>query len=132
MTERLVSKLHVALLSYDEREIRVRKNYLEEQNPAICCVCFHSGEELLRELRQRYGLPVIVVSARTEESEKVAALDSGADDYITKPFNLVELLARVRSQLRRYLKLGGGAVRPSAITLGGITLDDNAKSVTVE
>lgn len=52
MTERLVSKLHVALLSYDEREIRVRKNYLEEQNPAICCVCFHSGEELLRELRQ--------------------------------------------------------------------------------
>lgn len=47
MTERLVSKLHVALLSYDEREIRVRKNYLEEQNPAICCVCFHSGEELL-------------------------------------------------------------------------------------
>lgn len=50
MTERLVSKLHVALLSYDEREIRVRKNYLEEQNPAICCVCFHSGEELLREL----------------------------------------------------------------------------------
>jgi hypothetical protein len=52
LTERLVSKLHVALLSYDEREIRVRKNYLEEQNPAICCVCFHSGEELLRELRQ--------------------------------------------------------------------------------
>ena len=50
MTERLVSKLHVALLSYDEREIRVRKNYLEEQNPAICCVCFHSGEELLLEL----------------------------------------------------------------------------------
>ncbi len=48
MTERLVSKLHVALLSYDEREIRVRKNYLEEQNPAICCVCFHSGEELLQ------------------------------------------------------------------------------------
>ena len=80
MTERLVSKLHVALLSYDEREIRVRKNYLEEQNPAICCVCFHSGEELLRELRQRYGLPVIVVSARTHEGDKVAALDLGADD----------------------------------------------------
>ena len=51
------------------------------------------GLELLRELRQRYGLPVIVVSARTEESEKVAALDSGADDYITKPFGSPELLA---------------------------------------
>ena len=52
------------------------------------------GLELLRELRQRYGLPVIVVSARTEESEKVAALDSGADDYITKPFNTNLLISR--------------------------------------
>lgn len=59
------------------------------------------GLELLRELRQRYGLPVIVVSARTEESEKVAALDSGADDYITKPFGSPELLARIRAALRR-------------------------------
>lgn len=58
------------------------------------------GLELLRELRQRYGLPVIVVSARTEESEKVAALDSGADDYITKPFGSPELLARIRAALR--------------------------------
>jgi len=60
------------------------------------------GLELLRELRQRYGLPVIVVSARTEESEKVAALELGADDYITKPFSPRELLARVRAVLRRY------------------------------
>ena len=90
------------------------------------------GLELLRELRQRYGLPVIVVSARTEESETVAALDSGADDYITKPFNPVELLARVRSQLRRYLQLGGGTVQPSTLVIGGIRLDDNAKTVTVD
>ena len=59
------------------------------------------GLELLRELRQRYGLPVIVVSARTEESEKVAALDSGADDYITKPFSMRELMARVKANMRR-------------------------------
>lgn len=61
MTERLVSKLHVALLSYDEREIRVRKNYLEEQNPAICCVCFHSGEELLLDLRSSTDIGVFWV-----------------------------------------------------------------------
>ena len=127
MTERLVSKLHVALLSYDEREIRVRKNYLEEQNPAICCVCFHSGEELLRELRQRYGLPVIVVSARTEESEKVAALDSGADDYITKPFGSPELLARIRAALRR----SGPAANLSAFTTGELTIDYDKHLVTL-
>jgi len=127
LTERLVSKLHVALLSYDEREIRVRKNYLEEQNPAICCVCFHSGEELLRELRQRYGLPVIVVSARTEESEKVAALDSGADDYITKPFGSPELLARIRAALRR----AGPAANLSAFTTGELTIDYDKHLVTL-
>lgn len=69
MTERLVSKLHVALLSYDEREIRVRKNYLEEQNPAICCVCFHSGEELLRELRQQRSVDIVVLSSQLEDLE---------------------------------------------------------------
>lgn len=62
------------------------------------------GLELLRELRQRYGLPVIVVSARTEESEKVAALDSGADDYITKPFGVLELTARIRNLFKRTQK----------------------------
>lgn len=69
MTERLVSKLHVALLSYDEREIRVRKNYLEEQNPAICCVCFHSGEELLRELRQERSVDIVVLSSQLEDMD---------------------------------------------------------------
>lgn len=69
MTERLVSKLHVALLSYDEREIRVRKNYLEEQNPAICCVCFHSGEELLRELRQQRSVDIVVLSSQLEDMD---------------------------------------------------------------
>ena len=77
------------------------------------------GLELLRELRQRYGLPVIVVSARTEESEKVAALDSGADDYITKPFGSPELLARIRAALRR----AGPAANLSAFTTGELTID---------
>ena len=59
-------------------------------------------------------------------------LNVGADDYITKPFNPVEMLARARSQLRRYLQLGGGTVQPSTLIIGGIRLDDNAKAVTVD
>ena len=77
------------------------------------------GLELLRELRQRYALPVIVVSARTEESEKVAALDCGADDYITKPFGSPELLARIRAALRR----AGPAAGTTAFTTGALTID---------
>ena len=90
------------------------------------------GVEVVKSVRSWSQMPIIVVSARTEESEKVAALDSGADDYITKPFNPVELLARVRSQLRRYLQLGGGQVQASTLIIGGICLDDNAKTVTVD
>ena len=69
MTERLVSKLHVALLSKDEREIRNRKINLEEQIPASCCVCFHSGEELLRELRQQRSVDIVVLSSQLEDMD---------------------------------------------------------------
>ena len=86
------------------------------------------GLELLRELRQRYALPVIVVSARTEESEKVAALDCGADDYITKPFGSPELLARIRAVLRR----AGPAAGTTAFTTGALTIDYDKHLVTIE
>ena len=86
------------------------------------------GLELLRELRQRYALPVIVVSARTEESEKVAALDCGADDYITKPFGSPELLARIRAALRR----AGPVAGTTAFTTGALTIDYDKHLVTIE
>ena len=91
------------------------------------------GLELLRELRQRYGLPVIVVSARTEESEKVAALDSGADDYITKPFGSPELLARIRAALRRAgPALPNGEIAQSGkFTTGELTIDYDKHLVTL-
>ena len=72
------------------------------------------------------------LTAKGEDTDKVLGLNVGADDYITKPFNPVELLARVRSQLRRYLQLGGGQVQASTLVIGGICLDDNAKTVTVD
>lgn len=85
------------------------------------------GLDLLRELRQQHRLPVIVVSARTEEKEKVAALDSGADDYITKPFGSPELLARIRAALRR----ASPVQNTSAFTTGDLTIDYDKHRVTL-
>ncbi len=90
------------------------------------------GLTAMAQLRQTSNVPVILLTAKGEDTDKVLGLNVGADDYITKPFNPVEMLARVRSQLRRYLQLGGGQVRPSTLVIGGICLDDNAKAVTVD
>ena len=72
------------------------------------------------------------LSRRLSYQDKVEALDLGADDYITKPFNPIEVSARVKSQLRRYMQLGGGTVRPDVIRVGGIELDDKEKRVTLD
>ena len=90
------------------------------------------GITAMTRLRQSRNLPVILLTAKSEDTDKVLGLNMGADDYVTKPFNPVELLARVRSQLRRYMTLGGGHVAPTAVTIGGVSLDDNAKTVTVD
>ena len=90
------------------------------------------GLETLAKLREFSNIPVILLTAKGEDTDKILGLNIGADDYITKPFNPVEVLARVRSQLRRYLQLGGGSVRPTSYVIGGIELDDNAKTVTVD
>ena len=83
-------------------------------------------------LREESNIPVILLTAKSEDSDKVLGLNIGADDYITKPFNPIEVLARVRSQLRRYTTLGGMEVRPHRFVIGGIVLDDESKIVTVD
>lgn len=83
-------------------------------------------------LREASNVPVILLTAKSEDTDKIQGLNLGADDYVTKPFNPVEVLARVKSQLRRYLQLGGGTVRPTALRLGGIALDDRTKEVTLD
>lgn len=83
-------------------------------------------------LRKEYNIPIILLTAKSESSDKVLGLNIGADDYITKPFDPIEVQARVRSQLRRYTTLGGEVKRPDTITIGGIELDDNSKTVTVD
>ena len=84
-------------------------------------------------IREFSNAPIILLTAKSETEDKVLGLNVGADDYITKPFVPVEVLARVRSQLRRYATLGARPAENSGeITIGGITLDDRTKSVTVE
>ncbi len=84
-------------------------------------------------IREFSNAPIILLTAKSETEDKVLGLNVGADDYITKPFVPVEVLARVRSQLRRYAQLGS---RPkddkNELTIGGVTLDDRTKSVLVE
>jgi len=75
---------------------------------------------------------VILLTAKGEDTDKVLGLTVGADDYVTKPFNPVELIARVKAQLRRYMNLGGVVKRSSQIVIGGICLDDEAKLVTLD
>ena len=84
-------------------------------------------------IREFSNAPIILLTAKSETEDKVLGLNVGADDYITKPFVPVEVLARVRSQLRRYAQLGSRPVHDrNELTIGGITLDDRTKSVVVE
>lgn len=90
------------------------------------------GIETLTRLRERSNVPVILLTAKSEDTDKILGLNVGADDYITKPFNPMEVLARVNSQLRRYLRLGGGTVSERVLRVGGVELDDEAKTVSVD
>ena len=84
-------------------------------------------------IREFSNVPIILLTAKSETEDKVLGLNVGADDYITKPFVPVEVLARVRSQLRRYARLGSRLEQqPGTLTIGGITLDDRTKAVTVD
>jgi DNA-binding response OmpR family regulator len=83
-------------------------------------------------LRQESNVPVIFLTAKSEDADLLLGLNIGGDDYITKPFKPVEVLARVRSHLRRYVDLGGLEKRESQITIGGVSLDDDSKTVTLD
>ncbi len=91
------------------------------------------GIQTMTELRKNYNLPVILLTAKSEDTDKILGLNLGADDYITKPFNPMEVLARVRSQLRRYTQFGSAVpMLEQQFRCGNIFLDDNEKIVTVD
>ena len=91
------------------------------------------GHEICRAIRQESNVPIIVLTSSDSEFDEVMSMNVGADDYITKPFDPVEVLARVRSQLRRYTQLGSKKEeeKPNVYTVGPIVLDEEKKSVTV-
>ena len=93
------------------------------------------GLQACMRIREFSNVPIIMLTARSEDTDKIIGFECGADDYITKPFNPIEVIARVKSQLRRYTSLGGksgASENTQLLTNGGIALDDSAKSVTVD
>ena len=90
------------------------------------------GISAMVKIREKSNVPIILLTAKSEDTDKILGLNTGADDYITKPFNPVEVTARVRSQLRRYLQLGSRTAAPARYVIGGVELDDSAKEVTLE
>ncbi len=88
------------------------------------------GISAMVKMRQHSNVPIILITAKSEDADKLLGLRVGADDYITKPFNPLEVAARVASQLRRYMQLGSGVRQPDVFQVGPITLDDQQKTVT--
>ncbi len=90
------------------------------------------GLSAVAKLREQSNIPVLFLTAKSEDTDMILGLNIGGDDYITKPFNPVELTARVRSHLRRYMKLGGVEQKQNLMQVGGIVLDDDSKRVTLD
>ena len=90
------------------------------------------GFTLCKKIREHHTYPIIMLTAKDAETDKITGLTLGADDYITKPFNPSELVARVKSQLRRYTQLGAMQIKETQIAIRGLVLDTESKSVTVD
>lgn len=92
------------------------------------------GVRATLKIRENNPLPIIILSAKSEDADKILGLNVGADDYVTKPFNPLELVARVKSQLRRYTQLGSSAkaVEEKVFSTGGLSINDDLKEVTVD
>jgi DNA-binding response OmpR family regulator len=144
------------LVCDDEKEIvEAVKIYLEDEGYEVRC-CYDGGEALkivsqeeihlvlldimmpvldglsvARQIRKVSAVPILFITAKFQDTDKIIGLNSGADDYITKPFNPLELVARVKSNLRRYVTLGGIPGK-NVIGIGGLRIDDASKEVTVD
>lgn len=108
-----------------------------KENEIHCCIMDImmpglDGLSATIRLREKNNIPVILLSAKSEDTDKIAGLSFGADDYVTKPFNPLELLARVKSQIRRYTSLGSIEKKEDEIITGGLTLNTATKEVTVD
>ena len=90
------------------------------------------GITAMMKIRSSHNFPIILLSAKSEDTDKIAGLSFGADDYVTKPYNPLELVARVKSQIRRYVRLGSIPERENVLTTGGLSLDKDSKTVSID
>ena len=129
----LVNEGYEVLKAYDGAQA---VKYAEEQEIHLIIMDIMmpgmDGIRATMKLRERANIPVIMLSAKSEDNDKILGLNSGADDYLTKPFNPLELIARVKSQLRRYTSLGSMTQEKGVLQTGGLVLDDMKKTVTVD
>lgn len=135
----IVNALKIYLADYDTLEAYNGKQALELlEKEKIDLVLLDimmpqmDGITALSRIREKYNIPVIMLSAKSEDTDKILGLNLGADDYISKPFNPLEVNARVNSQLRRYLKLGSNTSSEEVFVIGGIELNDRKKQVHVD
>jgi len=90
------------------------------------------GFRAVMKIREESNIPIIMLSAKSEDYDKITGLNIGADDYITKPFNPLEMIARVKSQLRRYTNLGSMEIKKGVFKSGGLEVDDEQKAIVVD
>ena len=109
---------------------------LEKEDIQLCLLDIMmpgmNGLEMCKKIRETNNIPIIMLSAKSTDLDKILGLGTGADDYVVKPFNPLELTARVKSQLRRYTQLGAMQIKETQIVIRGLVLDTESKSVTVD
>lgn len=130
----LTQEGHHILKAYDgEQAIRVLQNHPVDLLIIDVMMPKQDGIRATLKIREKNALPIIILSAKSEDADKILGLNVGADDYVTKPFNPLELVARVKSQLRRYTQLGAMTEKKENIyETGGLMIDDDRKEVTVD
>lgn len=130
----LTQEGHHILKAYDgEQAIRVLQNHPVDLLIIDVMMPKLDGIQATLKIREKNALPIIILSAKSEDADKILGLNVGADDYVTKPFNPLELVARVKSQLRRYTQLGAMTEKKENIyETGGLMIDDDRKEVTVD
>lgn len=132
-------EIYLKLEGYNVLRAENGRDALEQvRNNEVHCVILDimmpglDGLQATLRMREKHNFPIILLSAKSEDTDKITGLSFGADDYMTKPFNPLELMARVKSQIRRYTSLGSIEVREGTITTGGLVLDTLAKELTLD
>ena len=131
----LTQEGHHILKAYDgEQAIRVLQNHPVDLLIIDVMMPKLDGIRATLKIREKKNMPIIILSAKSEDADKILGLNVGADDYMTKPFNPLELTARVKSQLRRYTQLGSTIDKSNqaVYAVGGLSIDDEQKEVTVD